>query len=59
MSRPLRLEFEGAMWHVTARGSEKKDIYRDDADRERIPELPGQAVSRYKWRLHDEFLSHF
>jgi putative transposase len=33
MSRPLRLEFEGAFWHTTSRGNERKDIFREDCDR--------------------------
>ena len=33
MARPLRLEFPGATYHVTARGDRREPIYRDDADR--------------------------
>jgi REP element-mobilizing transposase RayT len=33
MTRPLRLEFPGALYHVTARGDRKVDIYLDDTDR--------------------------
>ncbi|WP_229259945.1 transposase [Duganella aquatilis] len=33
MSRPLRLEFAGALYHVTARGDRQHVIYRDDTDR--------------------------
>jgi hypothetical protein len=33
MARPLRLEHEGAFWHVTSRGNERKNIFRSDADR--------------------------
>jgi hypothetical protein len=36
MARPIRVEFEGAVYHVTARGNERKPIYRDDRDRERF-----------------------
>lgn len=34
MSRPLRLEFAGALHHVTSQGKEKKPVYLDDADYE-------------------------
>jgi hypothetical protein len=34
VSRPLRIEFAGALYHVTARGNERKAIVRDDYDRE-------------------------
>ncbi|WP_390442707.1 hypothetical protein [Pseudoalteromonas sp. MTN2-4] len=32
MSRPLRLEFSGALYHVTSRGNELKAIFRDEQD---------------------------
>jgi hypothetical protein len=34
MARPLRLEFPGALYHVTARGNAREAIYRDAMDRE-------------------------
>jgi hypothetical protein len=33
MARPLRLEFPGAVYHVTARGNARQAIYLDDEDR--------------------------
>ncbi len=36
MSRPLRLEFPGAVYHVTARGNAGQAIFADDADRVRF-----------------------
>ncbi len=33
MSRPLRIEFPGALDHVTSRGDPREPIYRDDVDR--------------------------
>jgi len=33
MSRPLRIEYPGAFYHVTSRGNERKDIFKSDADR--------------------------
>lgn len=33
MTRPLRLEFPGALYHVTARGNRRERIFRDDTDR--------------------------
>lgn len=61
MARPLRLEFEGAFWHITSRGNEQKDIFREDADRLRFLELLATAVERYKWVLHEYVLmtNHF
>lgn len=34
MSRPLRIEYSGAMYHITSRGIDKREIYSDDRDRE-------------------------
>lgn len=33
MARPHRLEFPGALYHVTARGNAQQGIYLDDEDR--------------------------
>jgi REP element-mobilizing transposase RayT len=33
MARPTRIEFPGALYHVTARGNERKAVFRDDGDR--------------------------
>ncbi len=51
MARPLRLEFENAVWHLTARGNEQRDIYRDDVDRERFLLLLSQSVIRFGWKV--------
>lgn len=58
MSRPLRLEFPGALWHVTARGNERKAIYRDDEDRREWMELLGEVVVDWGWILHAYVLMH-
>lgn len=34
MARPLRIEYPGAVYHLTSRGNERKAIFRADADRE-------------------------
>ena len=36
MGRPLRIEFENAVYHITSRGNERKKIYRDDGDKEKF-----------------------
>jgi len=33
MSRPIRIEFPDALYHVTARGDRREDIFEDDQDR--------------------------
>jgi REP element-mobilizing transposase RayT len=52
MARPLRLEHPGALWHVTARGNERGDVFRDDADRREFLAVLGRTVTIYGWRLH-------
>lgn len=52
MSRPLRLEYAGALYHVTARGNAREDIFRDDEDRAVFVELLGREVGQQCWRLY-------
>jgi REP element-mobilizing transposase RayT len=52
MARPLRLEYPGALYHVTSRGNAKADIYLDDADRRIFLRLLGTTVTRQHWLLH-------
>ena len=61
MSRPLRLEFPGALFHVTQRGNHKQDIFVDDADRHVLLELLGRCVNKYGWILTSYVLmsNHF
>ena len=46
MARPLRLEFAGAVYHVTARGNARAAIYRDAADRERFLQVLADTLQR-------------
>ncbi len=52
MARPLRIEFAGALYHVTSRGDRREDIYRDDEDRQIWLEVFAQVCSRFNWRCH-------
>jgi REP element-mobilizing transposase RayT len=52
MSRPLRLDHAGALWHVTARGNERREIFVDDGDRREFLRLLGRTVDLFGWRLH-------
>jgi REP element-mobilizing transposase RayT len=47
MARPLRLEFEGAIYHVTARGDRREPIFQDDSDRRMLLRIVGQAMERF------------
>ena len=52
MARPLRLEYPGAVWHVTSRGNERLAIFRDDEDRTQFLEVLGRGVAMFRWKLH-------
>ena len=49
MTRPLRIEFLGALYHLTARGDGREDIYLDDEDREQFLGLVGAVCERFNW----------
>jgi len=52
MSRPLRLEYPGAVWHVTSRGNERRGIFRDDEDRTQLLGMLARVVAMFRWKLH-------
>ena len=52
MARPLRLEYEGAVFHVTARGNALQPIFRDDVDRHRFLHLLGEEIEQQRWRCY-------
>jgi putative transposase len=52
MARPLRLEFAGALYHVSARGNERKPIVRNDDDRELWIASVDRVVSRCGWIVY-------
>ena len=52
MTRPLRIEYEGAVCHVTSRGNARQDIYVDDEDRHAFLEVLGDVVDRLNWTCH-------
>jgi REP element-mobilizing transposase RayT len=52
MARPLRLEYEGAVYHVTIRGNQRGIIFQEDSDRERFIEKLAESVERYEIHLY-------
>jgi len=52
MARPLRIEFAGALYHVTSRGNGREDIYLDDSDRELFMVVLGEACGLFNWTVH-------
>ena len=47
MARPLRIQYEGALYHVTCRGNERKEIFKDDHDRKNFLELLTEGLKTY------------
>ena len=52
MTRPLRIEFAGALYHLTARGNAQQDIFIHDDDQLDFLELLSRANDRYYWLCH-------
>ncbi len=61
MTRPLRLEFPGALYHVTSRGNRQNAIYRDDSDRRAWLDLLGLVCKRHNFLIHGfcQMTNHF
>jgi len=49
MSRPLRIEFPGAVYHITSRGTGKRNIFFNNKDRKMFLSLLWEVVEREKW----------
>ena len=49
MSGPLRIEYAGALYHVTSRGDERKPIYREEVDFELFLDILSETCARFNW----------
>jgi putative transposase len=49
MARPLRIEFSGALYHITSRGNAGQNIFLDDVDRQRFLAILAAVVRDYHW----------
>jgi putative transposase len=66
MSRPLRIEFPGAIYHVTSRGDRRGPIFEDDTDRAVLLGVVEEGMGRYDAQVlayclmgnHDHFVLH-
>ena len=54
MSRKLRIEYPGAMYHVMNRGDQREDIFRDDEDRQKFLSTLGEACAKTEWQARQE-----
>jgi len=52
MARPLRIEYPGAIYHVTSRGNARLPIFEDDADRRLMLDVLAHTVERFNWLCH-------
>ena len=52
MARPLRIEYDGAVYHVTSRGNERKNIFKDDEDRLLFLDILKKVNERHNWLCH-------
>ena len=52
MARSLRIEYEGAVYHVTSRGNARADIFLCDDDREMFLDVLDYVVERFGWLCH-------
>jgi putative transposase len=52
MSRPLRLSFPGAIYHITTRGNARAAIYLDDDDKQRFLDLLASCIEKFHWICH-------
>ena len=61
MSRPVRIEFPGAIYHITSKGSKGQTIFRDREDRAVFLNILDNVVSRFSWLVHSYVLmdEHF
>jgi REP element-mobilizing transposase RayT len=61
MARPLRIQYPGAVYHVTCRGNERKEIFRDDRDRKTFLEILAKSAKIYNIKIYSYILmeNHF
>jgi putative transposase len=52
MARQLRIQYEGAIYHLMSRGDRREEIFRDDVDRKSFVETLGVACEKTGWQVH-------
>jgi putative transposase len=52
MSRPVRIEFPGAHYHLTSKGNSDQQIFLDNEDRAAFLQVIDCVVGRFGWLLH-------
>jgi putative transposase len=61
MVRPLRVEFEEALYHITARSNRRERIFASDANRAQFLEIVARSLPRFCVEVHAYVLlpNHF
>ncbi len=52
MARPLRIQYPGAVYHITSRGNDKQAIFRNKEDRAIFLNILQEINKRYHWICH-------
>jgi putative transposase len=52
MARALRIQYPGALYHVTNRGNERKAVFKDDVDRNEFLVILSRSIHTYGVILH-------
>jgi len=58
VARPLRIEYPGAVYHITSRGNARQEIFLDEEDREDFLLILRSVVRRFHWLCHAYCLMH-
>jgi REP element-mobilizing transposase RayT len=52
VARQLRIQYEGAIYHLMNRGDRREEIFRDDVDRKRFLEALEAVCQKTGWQVH-------
>ncbi len=52
MARPLRIQYPGALYHITARGNRKEEIFLGSPDLYQFLQILEKVVKKYSWVCH-------
>src|SRR5437867_3856350 len=61
MARKIRIEYEGALYHILNRGDRREPIFKDDLDRQRFIETLSETCAKTDWKVlgYCLMLNHF
>jgi putative transposase len=52
MARQLRIEYEGAIYHLLNRGDQREEIFRDELDRKNFLQTLERTCTKTGWQVH-------